>query len=80
MNSTKRFSRKDYSSAPYFRYYMKHNIYQLALFLVITALTMVVPCIIEMGKRRAWSNAFDRLCAQRIYVTVLRNDGSFIRQ
>lgn len=59
MNSTKRFSRKDYSSAPYFRYYMKHNIYQLALFLVITALTMVVPCIIEMGKRRAWSNAFD---------------------
>ena len=59
MNSTKRFSRKDYSSAPYFRYYMKHNIYQFALFLVITALTMVVPCIIEMGKRRAWSNAFD---------------------
>ena len=59
MNSTKRFSRKDYSSAPYFRYYMKHNIYQLALFLVIVALTMVVPCIIEMGKRRALNNTFD---------------------
>lgn len=59
MNSTKRFSRKDYSSAPYFRYYMKHNIYQLALFLVITALTMVVPCIIEMGKRSTLTRAFD---------------------
>ncbi len=49
MNSTKTCSAKKYSIAPYFRYSMKHNLYQLILFSVAVLLGMIVPFILDIG-------------------------------
>lgn len=49
MNSTKTCSAKKYSIAPYFRYSMKHNMYQLILFSVAVLLGMIVPFILDVG-------------------------------
>ncbi len=43
-------NRSAYKAAPYFRYYIKHNVYQLVLFLVVIILAVIVPCCMEYGR------------------------------
>ncbi len=50
MSLMKKSTCSTYNAAPYFRYYVKHNLYQLALFIVVIILAVILPCCMEYGR------------------------------
>ncbi|MGN1410107.1 MAG: hypothetical protein ACI4XJ_08015, partial [Eubacteriales bacterium] len=51
MNSTKTSCHKEYSASPYFSYNLRHNVHQLAIYIVIVILAMILPCVIEVSRQ-----------------------------
>ena len=51
MNSTKTSCHKEYSAYPYFSYNLRHNVYQLAIYIVVVILSMILPCVIEVSRQ-----------------------------
>lgn len=51
MNSTKTSCRKKYSASPYFSYNLRHNWHQLAIYIVVVILAMILPCVIEVSRQ-----------------------------
>ena len=51
MNSTKTSCHKEYSAYPYFSYILRHNVHQLAIYIVVVILAMILPCVIEVSRQ-----------------------------